>query len=83
LIAEVLGLLEEAGYAVAGDRSDVDLPGGRKQTIHVAEQSGGTRLWSIVVSRGAAKRTHEGAFQLLRQNRLSELVEFTIDGRGR
>ena len=79
---ELTRLLLQCGFTVNGDQFIVTLPNRRMQKISFADTPSGYRLWTTVATPKAAKKVAQGAFMLLRQNRFSELVEFTIDKRG-
>jgi hypothetical protein len=83
LNADIVRLFRSAGFTMRHGEFEVPLPRERAQTIQVAYADGLLRLSSIVASRSAAEGMEEGPMLLLRQNRFTEFVEFTMDGRHR
>ena len=80
-------LSREAGLTLAGDGFLVALGDGRQQQVFVeAADEQALRLWSVAgaPSRVAAAAIGESVHLLAwRRNRVSDLVGFKIDGRGR
>jgi len=67
-----------------GHRVLVKLTGQRKQLVWCEERgSGSLRLWSTVLGPASAKELRIGHLHAWSRNRLSELVAFRMDEKGR
>jgi hypothetical protein len=76
-----------AGHRVEGIRITITLDGGRQQTVLVDESSAPSalRLWSVILGRSSTAKLKDGEplEYAWERNRLSDLLGFTIDQRGR
>lgn len=71
-------------YRLDGERVLVKLTGQRKQLVWCEERgSGSLRLWSIVLRRAEVEELGIGHLHAWLRNRLSELVAFRLDEKGR
>ena len=77
-------LSREAGLRVHGDAIDVGFADGRRQAVFVDETAErGIRIWSVAAPHRVARDLGDPLLHVWRRNRLTELVGFSIDGRGR
>ena len=78
-------LTREAGLRLDGDTIEVTFGDQRRQTVYVETAGDGMtlRLWSIVARPAALSMLHTPDIDGWRRNRLSELLGFSIDVRGR
>jgi hypothetical protein len=76
-------LSKVAGFEVEGDRVRISV-GARWQVVRVETDEGGVRLWSTVArARQVDELRPDIINRIGEQNRLSELMGFRIDRRGR
>jgi hypothetical protein len=76
-----------AGHRIEGPRITVTLEGGRQQIVRVDESSAPSalRLWSVILGPSSTAQLKDGEplEYAWERNRLSDLLGFTIDQRGR
>lgn len=77
------GLCAEPGFDVDEDRIDVELGDGRSHRVRVASTSGTWELTAVVASPSVLNGLDAASIVCWTRNRLSDLVGFRIDGRGR
>ena len=77
-------LARSAGHAVRDDSIEVAFDGGRRQVVHIDESNEGShRLWSVAAQPAVVRELREPRLQMWRRNRVTELVGFRLDKRGR
>ena len=77
-------LSREAGLRVYGDAIEVGFADGRRQAVLVDERGErGIRIWSVAAPPRVVRDLGDPLLHVWRRNRLTELVGFSIDGRGR
>jgi hypothetical protein len=77
-------LAREARLTIDERIIEVGLDYGGRQRIYVDEAADGSiRLWSVVAGPAALRELEEPYLDAWRRNRVTELVGFTIDQRGR
>lgn len=77
-------LCRDAQIPVRGNEIDVSCGPSRHQRVYVDDSDPQVvRLWSVVVTRGAAEHLHEVALETWKRNRFRELVRFKIAEYGR
>ena len=77
-------LSRDAGFAVRDAGIDVSFADGRRQFVHVEESKDGQlRLWSVVASASTVQSLPGPHLHAWRRNRLTKLVGFRVDRRGR
>jgi hypothetical protein len=82
--AEWRGLSSRAGLAVDDTSVKVTFRDQRRQTITIdPEVDGSIRLWTVVAWPAEMRKLASPFLMAWRRNRLSELVGFAIDRRGR
>jgi hypothetical protein len=77
-------LARTAGHTVRDDSIEVAFDDGRRQVVHVEESKEGVlRLWSIAAQPAVVRDLIDPHLQVWRRNRVTELVGFRLDRRGR
>lgn len=80
------GHAKAAGYTVVGSTINVGLGLGRRQevVIDAASDSGAIRLWSVILGPSATRNLGDEPLEYAwERNRLSDLIGFSVDSRGR
>lgn len=80
-------LAAQLGYSVAGEEVLYTFPNGRQQRVFVDQKHGhdAIRMWSVILGPAATAELHDGRplEYAWERNRLSDLVGFSVDNRGR
>lgn len=77
-------LSKQAGLAVVDGAISVGFRNNRHQIVQVDDRSEGSlRVWSVVAKPAIVSELGDALLRAWRRNRLTELVGFHIDGRGR
>jgi hypothetical protein len=77
-------LARSSGHSVRDDAIEVTFSDERRQIVHVEESNDGTfRLWSVAAPPAVVRGLAEPRLQVWRRNRVTELVGFRLDKRGR